>query len=43
MYLDVDKVSFAFLRDFDEGIAGHILDTIVRFVHKLEELVDDGF
>ncbi len=43
IYLDVDEVALTLLRDLDESVAGHILDTIVRLVHELEKLVDDGF
>ena len=32
----------AYFPYFDESIAGHILDSVVRFVHKLEQLVDDS-
>ena len=28
---------------FDEGVAGHILNSVVSFVHKLEQFIDDSF
>ena len=28
---------------FDESVAGHILNSVVSFVHKLEQFVYDGF
>jgi len=36
-----DEVTTALLSDLDESIAGHVLNSLVRFVHKLEKLVDD--
>lgn len=41
-WLKCDKVTLALAGDLDECIASHILDTLVRFVHELEELVDDS-
>lgn len=38
-----DKVTFALLRDFNESIARHVLNTLVGFVHELEKFVDHGF
>ena len=29
------------MSNLDKGIAGHVLDAVVRLVHKLKELVDD--
>ena len=39
----MNEVALTLLRDLDESVAGHVLDTIVRLVHELEKLVDDGF
>ena len=36
-----DEVTTTLLSDFDERIAGHVLHSLVRLVHELEELVDD--
>ena len=43
MYLDCYKVSFTFLSYLDEGITSHVLDSIVCFVHELEQLVHNRF
>ena len=37
------EVPSTFLSDFDESITGHVLDTLVGFVHEFEELVDNSF
>lgn len=37
--LNGDKVAAALDGDFNEGVAGHVLDTVVRLVHKFEEFV----
>ena len=35
------EMSPALLSDLDERVTGHILHTLVRFVHELEEFVHD--
>ena len=37
------EVSTAFLCDLNESVTGHILHTLMRFVHELEEFVDNSF
>ena len=39
--LECHEVPSTLVGDLDEGIASHVLDTFVCFVHKLEKLVDD--
>ena len=39
--LERNKVAPARLGNLDESIAGHVLDTLVRLVHELKQLVDD--
>lgn len=36
-------MSPALVRDFDEGIASHVLNAFVSLVHEFEELIDNGF
>lgn len=36
-----DEVPSAFLRNFDERIAGHVLHTFVCLVHEFKQLVDN--
>lgn len=36
-----DEVTTTLLSDLDEGIASHVLNSLVGLVHELEELVDD--
>ena len=38
-----DELAPAFSSDFEECVAGHVLYTVVGFVHEFEELVDHGF
>ena len=42
-HLHLNELFFAFLRYFDEGVASHVLHTIVSFVHKLKQLIDNSF
>lgn len=37
-----NKVASALLSNFDESVAGHVLYTLVRLVHELEQLVHDS-
>lgn len=37
--LDHDKLATALFRNLDERVAGHVLDALVAFVHKLKQLV----
>ena len=37
-----DEVPTTLLGDFDEGVTSHVLDTLVRFVHELEQLVHNS-
>lgn len=37
-----DEMSSAFDSDFNECVASHILNTIVGFVHKLEQFIHNG-
>ncbi|KAH3676811.1 hypothetical protein OGATHE_001301 [Ogataea polymorpha] len=37
-----DKVPLTLLGDLDKRITSHILDTLVSFMHKLKELVDNS-
>jgi hypothetical protein len=41
--LDLNEVSSALLRNFDERIARHVLNSLVSLVHELKELVDHCF
>ena len=43
--MDITSVDlpFTFLGNFDKGIARHILNTIVRFVHEFKQFIDDCF
>lgn len=38
----MSHLSFALLRDFQKGVAGHVLHAGVDLVHELEQLVHDG-
>src|SRR5690242_513303 len=40
--LEGNKVSPALVGNLDERVASHVLNTLVRLVHELEELVDDS-
>lgn len=38
----LDKVALALLRNLDERVTGHVLYTLVGFMHEFKELVDNG-
>ena len=38
--LEDHELALALVRDFQERLAGHVLDARVRLVHELEQLVD---